>query len=548
MSTPELEDLDTDSLPREVEGPSWKRNPDGTFAMPQYSLGKQCAVWAYTHLVDGDGNPWTFTREQYRILSWFMAVNERGEFVYRDHVLLRLKGGGKDPFSAVLATIFLCGPSMFAGWKRGKDGKPVPYGVPNPKARIQIAAVSRDQNRTTLQWFPRVIPKRTEEKFNLELNKEVIYANGGAQRIEVITSSFRSAEGADPTLVITSEIHHWTPSNGGIEMDAVIRRNLGKVGGRRLAITNMFQTGEGSVMEEAWNAWQRIKAAGTEADGFVVDMLAAPADTDLADEDSLRRALLACRGDSTWVPIDNIIKEIRDPRTTPSQARRFYLSQQSVADDAYMAQHEWDAIRTDDGLSPGDEICLGMDGSVSDDWTALVAIRVKDGLIQPLKTWAPDPNVEEWEVPRMDVDAHVGFAFSTYRVVGFFGDRAYWESYQDQWAVTYGKDLKVKAQGARHPIAFDMRHRVRDFAEAVEAFLDAVVTGQIKHNGDPFLHQCALNARRRPTKYGLYSVFKASPDSPYKIDTLIAAILAFEARRQYLTKGRQVRRGAIRLA
>src|SRR5690606_32190244 len=132
----------------------------------------------------------------------------------------------------------LCGPSMFGGWKKDPSGKTVPHGVPNPMARVQIAAVSRDQNKTTLQWFPRIVPKKTQEHFRLEIHKENIYANGGAQRIEVITSSFRSTEGADPTLVITSEIHHWTPGNGGIEMDDVIRRNLTKVGGRRFGITN----------------------------------------------------------------------------------------------------------------------------------------------------------------------------------------------------------------------------------------------------------------------------------------------------------------------
>jgi phage terminase large subunit-like protein len=77
----------------------------------------------------------------------------------------------------------------------------------------------------------------------------------------------------------------------------------------------------------------------------------------------------------------------------------------------------------------------------------------------------------------------------------------------------------------KHPIAWDMRARERDFTRAAERFLAAVKDGTLIHNGDPRLREHVLNARRRPNRHGL-SFGKEHRESARKVDALAAAVLA----------------------
>lgn len=51
-------------------------------------------AWAKRWLTHPDGAPWTFTKEQVRLLHWIYAIDHRGRFVYRELNVQRLKGWG----------------------------------------------------------------------------------------------------------------------------------------------------------------------------------------------------------------------------------------------------------------------------------------------------------------------------------------------------------------------------------------------------------------------------------------------------------------------
>ena len=71
--------------------------------------------------------------------------------------------------------------------------------VPNTAGWVQIVAVSREQTRTTMRLFPGLVPRRTRDRFAIEIHKEIIYLEGGRSVIEAITSSPKSAEGPRTT-------------------------------------------------------------------------------------------------------------------------------------------------------------------------------------------------------------------------------------------------------------------------------------------------------------------------------------------------------------
>jgi bifunctional DNA-binding transcriptional regulator/antitoxin component of YhaV-PrlF toxin-antitoxin module len=485
------------------------------------------------------GRPWEFTPEQAHFLAWWYAYDERGRWLYRRGTLRRMKGWGKDPLGAVICAIEAVGPCRITHRKGGLG-----YG-PNPGAWVQVAAVSRDQTRTTMRLFPGLFPKETREHYGIEVHKEIVHIDGGRRVIEAITTSPLSAEGPRPSFVLRNEIQNWIKANDGHDMAEVIDGNLAKSrdgSARALSLCNAHVPGLDSVGEREWDAWQAIDQGRSKGTGVLYDSVEAPADTDLADETSLRRGLAASRGDSIWLEIDRLVAEVWDPRTPPSESRRKYLNQIVAAEDAWCAPQEWDALEDPTvKLQPGDQIALGFDGSKTDDHTALIGARISDGAWLSLGVW--DPTEHGGEAPRDLIDGTVDQVFGQADVVAFFGDLEGWESYVDKWADKYGQKLCVKAS-LRHAIAWDMRGRHKEFTldgamrvhDEITEGVKALAEGRVppfRHDVNARVRQHIHNARRRPNAWGV-SFGKEHRESLRKVDALPAGCLARMARRAYL--------------
>ncbi|GAA0632232.1 terminase [Kutzneria viridogrisea] len=511
--------------------------PDG-YPPWDRTLAEPILQWQLTYLRQPDGpnsgDPWRMTAEQLRFVCWWYAIDEFGRFVYRRAVLRRMKGWGKDPLAAALACTEFVGPCRFGGW----DSAGNPVAVPHPAPWVQVAAVSMDQTRNTMTLMPGMLSDEAVDEYGIDLGKTIIYSRGGG-RIEAVTSSPRALEGGRPSYIIINESHHWLHNNEGIEMARAIARNLAKSrdgSARSLAITNAHDPGEGSVAEQDWDAWQAIQSGQSRATGFLYDSLEAPADTILADRDSLRAGLIAARGDSHWLDVDRLIEEIYDPATPPSMSRRYYLNQLTASEDAWLAPHEWNACTSHKPLLPGDQVTLGFDGSVRDDSTALVACRVSDGHLTLLGCWErPEgPAAEGWQVDREAVDAAVFAAFECYSVLGMYADPAHWQDYLDRWSREFADRVTVRATPGR-PLEW-WTNRPRLMVESLARFHDAVVEQRLSHDGGHVLTRHALNARRRVGRTGV-TIAKENPSSARKIDAVMAAVLAYEARADAVATG-----------
>lgn len=535
--------------PSHIIGPTWQRTTAGGWFLPEKTLGWGILNWLYDNVRSPGGEyagePFLPTDEQARFLLWWYAVDDNGRFVYRSGVLRRMKGWGKDPLAAAMALAELCGPVAFSHF-HPVTGQPV--GKTRHAAWIQLAAVSQEQTKNTLSLFPVMISKEMKATYGLDVNKTIIYSAEGG-RIEAVTSSPASMEGNRPTFVIMNEIQWWVESVQGHEMYGVIEGNIKKSPGgvcRPLAICNAHIPGEESVAEVAWDAYQAVLSGQAVDVGILYDALEAPADTPISeippkhiDPDgyeagvlALRAGLEIARGDATWLDLDTIIESVLDIRNPVTESRRKFLNQINAAEDSWIAPHEWDRIRSDVVLQPKDRIALGFDGSKSNDHSALVACRIEDGALFPVKVWNPQ-NYEGDEIPREDVDAMVHSMFESYDVVAFRSDVKEFEAYVDAWSRKWKNKLKVKAS-PNNPVAFDMRGNQKRFAMDCERFLDAVYEKELTHNGSPVLRQHILNAHRHPTNYDAIAIRKASKDSSRKIDAAVAAVLAYGARQDYL--------------
>lgn len=527
------------------------------------TLGWDLVEWAESYLLqpDGDeaGEPFAFTPEQLNFILWWYAVDERGRFVYRRGVLRRAKGWGKSPFLAALAVMELCGPVRFNRWN-ALTGDPV--GAPHPMPWIVIAGVSETQTENTFAALRAMVEDSDlVDDYGLDVGLTRIFTPSGG-KIVPITASSSSQEGARPSFAIMDETHHWTKSNGGAKLARVVRRNLAKSrdgSARVVETTNAHEPGQESVAEASYLAWRAMVEGRTRSKGLLYDTREAPAGIDLADEPLVLEALRAAYGDATWVDLERILGEVYDPDTPPEEARRFYLNQIVAAADSWASPAEWDKNRRDE-IEPlrfapagrwkhGDMVTLGFDGSLTDDSTALVAVRVEDGSPWLLALWErPEgPKGAGWEVPKDQVRDAVEHAFATLDVVAFFSDVAYWETDVDSWREAYAERLIVKAT-TRHAVAWDMRGHQMDTTRAVEALHRAITDGECpwgpgisfvagsapSAKPEELLTRHVLNARRRPNRWGV-SFGKETRESPLKVDALAALVLARMARTRLLS-------------
>lgn len=483
-------EIDWEVVPFHI-GPTWDRNPFWTgpcdpqgYILPKLTLGWQALDWIGKNLLadetDEDGKPLPFdlTDEQKRFILWFYAIDETGRFLYREVVLQRLKGWGKDPTAMVISCVEFVGPCRFAGWA-AKDMPEIglalgdPIARPHPRAWVQVAAVSLKQTQNTMKLYLGSFTKECMAKHGIDIGKETIYAYGGQKAIEAVTSSPASLEGNRPTLVIKNETHHWKGNNEGVAMAEAIERNATKSKGgaaRTLSITNAFEPSQDSVAREERDAYDK-QADGTHIDtGMLYDTLEAPKEARLRptfpDEQKgaedrgieplekdvkerltrlyIRRVLEAVRGGAWWLDITGLTNSILSPKSKASLSRRFWYNQivanedawvhpnavdtsvaaevrelmRSVSDPHLMLEAGWQPI------SKEDPVVAFFDGSKSDDSTAIVGCRLSDGYCFLIGVWQKPKGEhgKQWLAPRNAVDRRVDDMFERFNVVAFWGD------------------------------------------------------------------------------------------------------------------------------
>lgn len=487
--------------------------------------------------------PFRLTSDQLRFLLWWYALDDEAQWVYMHAVRRLAKGSGKSPFAAVLALIEFVGPCRLERFDDRMPGGCVAKPVDMPL--VQIAATAESQTANTMRMVRAFAPKRGEfvETYGLDAGK-TIYYKVPEGTLEVITSSYTAAEGAEASFVVGDETEHWKPSNGGPDLAATLEDNLAKSGSRMLETCNSWVPGQETVAEDSWDAWvlqeegQLQEAAGR----ILYDAVIAPPDTDMADYESLEASLRWVYRDCDWkrgpdgeIDVRSIIKRIWQPKAKPSESKRKYLNWPSAHEDAWREAEEWSRLAAPDVVvDPTDEIAVFFDGSKSRDATALIGCRISDGhIFVPVvfdhpTVWEPDPAHDTDDVvPVEQVDTAVAMVFAHHNVVAFFADVAEWESFTKiSWPKEHGEGLKIMAVPAgKDPqkIAWDMRNHVVEFTRAVELVDAEILEQAFTHDGNPILTRHVLNAHRKPNRHGV-SIGKASPSSAKKIDAAVCMV------------------------
>lgn len=507
------------------------------------TLGYLGGQWIEANCVIPDGpqlgQPFLLTDEMWRHLIWRCRLwpnarvhpvrpRPRDGFVYNGAQLRRPQKWGKDPFMASWLALHALGEIQFDGWDA--NGEPVARPVDTP--RVQIAATSEDQTDNT--WKPLLQMLRQGPLINtpgLDVGDTRIILPGGDGWMEPVTSSARSRLGNQITCAGFTEPHLMCEADGGKAMFRAMRRGLNGMGGTWMQATNNWDPTQHSVAQETAEAKRK--------DVFLDHRGVGQAPVDLGDEQAVRERIRVVYGDSLrtetggWVEEDDIVADVQAPDTGESEARRYYLDEQSVGTRPAIDPTKWaDGEVLTDPLRPGEIITLGFDGSRSRDATALIACRVRDGKLFHLRTWLPELVDGQWKVDQPDVDKVMRAAFKAYNVLYLWADPFKWQDYLNTWAGLWPK--RVVEVPTNQEARMD---------RIIERFTTAHKAGAIVHNGHPTLTEHAENAALRKGKRKAahdQGEGEGRSDDHYMqvtrrkfgvlIDAFVAALLAYAAR------------------
>jgi hypothetical protein len=510
-------------------GPSYK----GEFP----SLGWLAIDWIedYLPVPDGDkqGEPLVLSDPQKRLIVKHYRIRERKPVptalnwrYYRRSLKVGPKGWGKDPLLAALSWFEACGPARFDGWDA--DGEPV--GRPWQTPWVQMVGTAEDQTDNTYVPFRQMGEYGWLDEFRPDIGMtRTLFPGGGI--VEPVTSAAATREGQRVTFAVLGETWQWHESNGGLLLAKAVRRNTAKMGGATFEISNMWQRGLGSVAERTMEASRSDPTISVEwvrptpPEGWPADLKWPPLD----DDKACKAAIAQVYEGHGWVDPSRVLLEMRDDDTSEDEARRFYLNDEDDASSDFVSADDWRAMATGDSLNDGDFVVLGFDGSVVDDATALVAVRISDGFLEPIGIWQPEHGDA---VDRAAVDAAVDDAFSRFEVWRMYGDPPHWQSYFDRWSDRHGSDRVVEW----------WTNRRAAMSYALERFKTEVTGHSFGHSGDETLDRHVLNARQRVAGSGHLAIAKEHPKSKRKIDGCMAAVLAVEARGDAVAAGAGVQK------
>lgn len=232
----------------------------------------------------------------------------------------------------------------------------------------------------------------------------------------------------------------------------------------------------------------------------------------------------------SFLPIESLEASYADPTVSLDDFLRYNGNLFVSHPDAWLAEAFVDGRRRSPSSvapppPPRTPIVVGFDGSHNRDCTGLVGWTIDDDYGFVIDAWEPE---DGRPVPRVEVDAAVHRAFTTWDVVEFAGDPPGWRTELEAWEAEFGTrehdDKLDRVTGSGRVLRFPTFSYNR-FGPACAEFKTGFIVGGPTYDGHPMLVRHLKNARRQDTRHGQVIV-KESKSSTRHIDLADAAIVA----------------------
>lgn len=514
---------------------------DGDVFWP--SLGGQVCRWIEENLVFGPGDlrgqPARLDEEKRALIWRIYEVYPRGHPMAGRRRFKRVgislaKGLAKTELAAWIAAAELhpSAPVRTVGW----DGD-MPIGGPVKDPYIPLVAYTEEQSDELAYGALKAILEESKIREDFDIGLERIMRAGGDGKAVSLATAPSARDGARTTFAIADETHWWTLPR----LKRAHQTMLANIPKRKLAdawtleITTAPEPGMGSVAEETMEYARAVHSGKLKDDRLFFFHREAGKQHDVSTEEGARAAVIEASGPAaSWRDIDSILQLWRDPTTDRSYWERVYCNRLVQASRQAFDPNAWKALaRVESPVKDGDLITIGFDGALTFDSTGIVCTHVETGYQWPAGLWERPYNADEWMVPKQEVDDVVHELFERYDVWRMYADPPYWEDQIDSWIGEFGEERVIKW----------WTNRRNQMAHALLAFHGAIAQKTLSHSGDKDLDRHVANARRHDLPQRdengakLWLIRKERPDSPFKIDLAMAAVLSWEARMDAIASG-----------
>lgn len=182
----------------------------------------------------------------------------------------------------------------------------------------------------------------------------------------------------------------------------------------------------------------------------------------------------------------------------------------------WMNMHEWDQLKDETPLKPGQRIVVFIDGAWKHDSVALIGCTVEDiPTVHTLKVWERPLHDSMWRVPYSELDAEMRSTVETYKVDQIGADPFYLSQLLQQWADDGLPVLEVPTNSVARAVM------------ATKRFEDAVMDHRLRHDGNPLLRRHIANCVPKQDHHGLRVVRDRGNPVGY-IDAAIGALFSYD--------------------
>jgi hypothetical protein len=466
-----------------------------------------------------------------------------GKFRYEWAIYCRMKGSRKSELAAWLTHFELVGPCRFGGWDAAGNPVAVSIWEMGGTADIPFAATAEDQAKDTAWSSFHFVAERCSYAHTLDITKDkVTVRQNGAGNARVVTSSSIARDGGRPTFTVEEEAHLWVLPEL-VELDRVLDYNLAKLGSNDphgLKVSTMFGVGDGSVLESDFKRWEEDPDSG-----ILLDIRSARDsvfDPEIGKDRPLNPKVDAdillgiqdAKGDAYWLDEYRIFRRFKRSKDA---AIRYWWNKRAVSEKRAIDPDDWAAAESDRAIVPGEPICVGFDGSLYDDSTAVIVSCLSDGFQWPALIYYPDGTEEGVNALRNEVDRVIFDLSCRFKIVRMYCDPPHWGDQIARWQGDYGSSTVVSWWTNRDLAMSWATHR----------WAEGIATKTWHHAADDDFTKQVVNAHKRSTRiivdketggYGWVPT-KERQGSRNKVDACVASVLAYEARVDAIRGGAQ---------
>jgi|GEM_PF-434735 len=384
---------------------------------------------------------------------------------------------------------------------------------------IYSVAGDREQARLTFETAKNMVKMDPElSQLLLPLKNSIKYEGRNSEWF-VLSSDAKLREGANPTFVLLDELHVVPEELFNVFYQAMGARDEPLMVCITTAGDMFTNTGEDTICYRLYK--DGVALAEGEADdnptfGFAW-WQASSSDCDIEDPDEWEAAN---PGLGDLLSLEDLESVVVNVKPADFQTKRLNLFVESTS--RWMDMPKFRDCKSDREPIPGEPITLGLDGSMNDDSTALIATTL-DGFHQWVAgLWERPEDDPDWEVPYLEVEERVDAMFEQFDVRRMYADPFRWHHSLSRMRDKHGDKFVLNFPNTNPRMA-----------PACSAYYQAVSMGALTHSGDKNLDRHMRNCAEKKTDHGIViskpRSGRGGTMKRAKIDAAVASVMSFAA-------------------